>query len=240
MKKIALIVIVAGLIIGVFFAISTYAQSDITITYNGTEIQFGLPPIIQSDRVLVPLSTIKEALDMQISWNDEEQSIHFINIKNGRNYYLAIDRPLVELGDDTLRLVIDVPPTIVNGKIFIPVRFFAERLGFNVDWDENTRTVIITKLTHEEGVTAVITYVNNAGEGRGHAAPPPQVFLLGQTVRLADLDEPGDVYKLDHYFDGWMDPVTGTLYSTGEITYFDSNVILYATFTNVWTNETVW
>ena len=234
------VALIAALSIGIFPAVSANAQNSVTVTYNGVENQFDQLPFIQNNRTLVPLSTFAEALDAQIHWNEEEQSICFRNIRNGVDYYLGIDRDYVEWAG-TDRLGIDVSPTIINGIVFIPVRYFAERLGFDVDWDENTRTVIITKLTHEEGVTAVITYVNNEGDNQGDVkAPPPQIFLLGQPVCLASLDYPSDVYKLDHTFDGWLDPVTGTLYFQGAIVNFDSDVILYAAFTNVFTGETVW
>jgi len=231
MKRLILVVTVVFLFIGVVPMVFTTAQNDITIIYNGTEIQFDEPPVIQNDRVLVPLNTFLNTLHVHFYWEEGEQSIIFRSVKSGRNYYLKIDRPYAYLEDEGFeRNSIDVPPTIVNEKVFIPVRYFAEKLGFDVDWDENTRIVVITKLTHEEGVTAVITYVNREGEGQ---APPPKVFLLGQPVRVAILDHPRDVCKRDCTFDGWLDPVTGILYYQGETANFDSDVTLYAAFTNV-------
>ena len=38
----------------------------------------------------------------------------------------------------------DVPPQVINGRTMMPVRF-AEMLGANVDWDDSTSTVTITK-----------------------------------------------------------------------------------------------
>lgn len=39
--------------------------------------------------------------------------------------------------------LIDVPPQIVNDRTFVPIRFVAESLNETVDWDNETRTVII-------------------------------------------------------------------------------------------------
>ena len=39
--------------------------------------------------------------------------------------------------------MLDVPAEITNGRTFVPVRFFGEALGMNVDWDGYTKTVII-------------------------------------------------------------------------------------------------
>lgn len=239
-KSIVLLVIISCFFIAMFSTVFVEAKSDITIKCNGTEIEFSHPPLIKNGRTLAPLAEIEEALGVQINWNEEDQSITFRNVRSGRYYYLEIDRfyAFVEGEGDERNIILDsIPPTIINGTVYIPVRYFSEMSGFDVDWDENTKTVIITKLTHVEGLTAVITYINNEGIGQ---APPPYVFILGQTVKSAKLNHPRDVYKLDHTFDGWMDPVTGIIYPEGEAVSFDTNVNLYAAFTNVFSNETVW
>ncbi|OPX91366.1 MAG: hypothetical protein A4E53_00711 [Pelotomaculum sp. PtaB.Bin104] len=38
----------------------------------------------------------------------------------------------------------DTPPQIINDRTFLPLRFVAETLGINVEWDAATRTVIMT------------------------------------------------------------------------------------------------
>jgi len=37
-----------------------------------------------------------------------------------------------------------VYPEIVNGRTMIPLRFVAENLGCDVQWDPNTQTITIT------------------------------------------------------------------------------------------------
>jgi hypothetical protein len=37
-----------------------------------------------------------------------------------------------------------VVPMIIQGRTMLPVRFVAENLGCQVDWDANTKTVTIT------------------------------------------------------------------------------------------------
>jgi len=39
--------------------------------------------------------------------------------------------------------VIDAAPYIKEGRTYVPVRFFAEELGLDVQWDDDTRTVIL-------------------------------------------------------------------------------------------------
>ncbi len=54
---------------------------------------------------------------------------------------MVIDNPSVMVnGEET---VIDVPPTILDGRTMVPIRFVAENLGAEVEWDGATRTVTI-------------------------------------------------------------------------------------------------
>lgn len=41
--------------------------------------------------------------------------------------------------------ILDVPPTIINNRTMLPIRFIAEELGCKVLWNEATREVIIEK-----------------------------------------------------------------------------------------------
>lgn len=52
---------------------------------------------------------------------------------------------------DTIKITVngkeinsDIPPQIINGRTMVPIRFVAEALQANVEWDENTKTVKIT------------------------------------------------------------------------------------------------
>jgi hypothetical protein len=234
-----LILLFIGFFIGAFSVTSAYAQNEITILFNGEAVQFDQPPILSNGRVIAPSTTIANTLNAHLYWNNTEQNICFYNTKNGRHYFIEIGEASYHIegeGAESIRIG-DQPPIIIDASVFIPVRFFAERSGFDVDWDEDTMTVFITKPKYKLGSTAVITYLNNEGIGN---APPPQIFALGQTVKLADLDHPRDVYKLDHTFDGWTDSATGKLYSVRETVQFDSNVILCATFTCIFDNKTIW
>ncbi len=54
---------------------------------------------------------------------------------------MVIDNPTVVVNGE--ESVIDVPPTILNGRTMVPIRFVAENLGAEVEWDGATRTVTI-------------------------------------------------------------------------------------------------
>jgi hypothetical protein len=44
----------------------------------------------------------------------------------------------------------DVPPQIINGRTMVPIRFVAEALGANVQWDEKTQAVSIINTAEDD------------------------------------------------------------------------------------------
>ena len=46
---------------------------------------------------------------------------------------------------NSIAKTMDVPARLINDKTMIPLRFLSEELGYNVEWDENTKTVTITE-----------------------------------------------------------------------------------------------
>jgi len=104
-------------------------------------------PVIKNSRTLVPIRAIIEALGGSIDWNDTEKMVT-ITLKD-TTIKLWINKPQAEVDAPLLILKwIDesnhkVVPEIINGRTMVPVRFIAENLGCNVDWDSNTKTITI-------------------------------------------------------------------------------------------------
>lgn len=56
---------------------------------------------------------------------------------------MQVGRPEVQ-ADDTWYAT-DVPPTVLDGRVMLPVRAVAELLGLQVEWDSATRTVTLRR-----------------------------------------------------------------------------------------------
>ena len=74
------------------------------------------------------------------------------DLKSGSTTPMKLDSKLV-IGSKTLKVIVndverevmmDVAPFIANNRTMLPIRFVAEALGFKVEWDHATRTVILT------------------------------------------------------------------------------------------------
>ena len=112
---------------------------DITVTLDGNKIDFpDAKPYIFKDRTLVPIRFISEAMKADVSWNGGEQEVTIV--KDTIITHILSSRATL----NGVLYTFDVPAMIKADRTFVPLRFVAEMLNCDVDWDENTYTVTIT------------------------------------------------------------------------------------------------
>jgi hypothetical protein len=136
-KIVSLILTLAFIFVAMPFA---FASDVIAVTINGTPVVFDTPPQIVNSRTLVPVRAIFEALGGQVVWNAETKTA--TSVLNGVTIILTIDHNIALKNNEQITL--DVPPQIIGDRTLVPVRFIGEASGAKVDWDSNTRTVVIT------------------------------------------------------------------------------------------------
>ena len=112
---------------------------DISVKIDGKTIEFDVPPMIISDRTMVPMRKIFEEFGYVVDWNGDEQFV----IADGLNsVYMKIGESTMKVDGEEIQM--DTPPQIVDGRTLIPLRALAESIGCYVDWDGETRTVDIS------------------------------------------------------------------------------------------------
>lgn len=117
-----------------------YDMDSIKVFVNGEKVAFDVEPFIESGRTLVPIRRIFEALGGEVTWNEEEKMATVvrnglvIKFKIGDNRYMI---------NDTEHLMEVTARITEGGRTVVPLRVLSEALGYQVDWEEGTRTVFI-------------------------------------------------------------------------------------------------
>ncbi len=102
------------------------------------------------DRTFVPVRFVTEYLGCLVNYNDFQQSAAITDPSTGISYLvMANDNKLFVLpnsGNGTI-ITMDTKTFINNeeGRMYVPVRFLAQAIGYTVDWEETTQTVTLTK-----------------------------------------------------------------------------------------------
>jgi len=140
MKKILLIVsIILSLSITPVFA------GSINVMLDNSKVNFVSEPVIENGTTLVPMRQIFEAIGAKIEWNQALKQV--TATLNNNTVILTVDSNTAKLNDSNINLT--VSPKIINGSTYVPIRFIAESTGANVEWDNQTKTVVITTKTKD-------------------------------------------------------------------------------------------
>ena len=113
----------------------TMQIGNTNVSVNEKVFTNDVAPIIRNNRTLVPIRVVTETLGGKVDWNDATKEVT-LNI-DGKEIKMTIGVILEKYG---------VAPEIINDRTYVPIRFVAEELGADVQWNEETKTVTITKL----------------------------------------------------------------------------------------------
>lgn len=107
----------------------------------------GTAPIIfpELKRCYVPLSSIVKMMDGNIIWNANNKSIEIGVL--GRSIKMRISNPKAQVGNKWVWIDRENPkvtPILWNARTMVPIRFIAESIGCNVEWDPEYQFISIT------------------------------------------------------------------------------------------------
>ncbi len=96
-------------------------------------------PYVANDRTMVPIRVISQSFDADVEWNGEDKSV---SISDGdKKIILTINSKTAFVNDSEVTL--DCAPVVVNDRTFVPLRFISESLGYNVNYVNTTKQIVI-------------------------------------------------------------------------------------------------
>ncbi|MCM3489991.1 copper amine oxidase N-terminal domain-containing protein [Alkalihalophilus marmarensis] len=129
-----------AMIFSPFQAAAATTTSNVKVMVDGDLVEFDVPATIKEGRTLVPVRGVFELLGLDVTWNQEERTAA---ISNGKDLVqLTVGKPEVLINGEAAS--IDVPVTLENNRLLIPLRFVAEQFEYGVDWNQASFTVHIT------------------------------------------------------------------------------------------------
>jgi len=141
MKKRFFSVAIALMLIISLIPASAVHANNIRVTVDGQVVNFqDQAPVIVDGRTLVPVRGVFEALGFDVGWNDVTRSA----ILNRIDFQLIIPIGSYSFTTNGISHSLDVPAQIIGGRTMLPIRFPLESVGYELDWDDATQTVLIS------------------------------------------------------------------------------------------------
>lgn len=159
MKKTIALVLLLTIAFSSIIAVAN--ENSVLITINGIAIEFpdAQPFVDDSHRSQLPIRAVAEFLGITVTWDETTQTANLLQMNNdqatGDYMRFTIGKNEIEIGkfNATTDIVYFPKSTIEmdtiaiskNNRIFIPIRFVAESLNYNVEWDETATSVNLRK-----------------------------------------------------------------------------------------------
>jgi len=107
---------------------------------NGSAVSLYAAPFLQNKRTMVPVRFISEQLGAKVSWLQEKSQVR---IEDGpKTIMLTINSSSALVNE--LEKELDSAAVMVNGTVFVPLRFVSTILGADVTWNEADRSITIS------------------------------------------------------------------------------------------------
>lgn len=100
--------------------------------------------------IMAPVDLFSSALGAEVDYNSETGVV--VISREDTTITFAVDDTAAKLNNRNVTL--DTPPVIKDGAVYVPLRFSAENLGYELAWDSDERRVDIkTVYDYELGIT---------------------------------------------------------------------------------------
>lgn len=142
MKKVVPILLFMSVLFSMFANVGQAATATPKIYLNGVElVPLVAPEIVGKGYTIVPIRLISESVGYQVIWAASTQTV---TIHNGDDtIVLTINKDTALVNNQQVKL--DTPAVVKKGTTLVPLRFIGDQLGMTVNWDNETKSVILLK-----------------------------------------------------------------------------------------------
>ncbi|MEC0132123.1 MULTISPECIES: copper amine oxidase N-terminal domain-containing protein [Paenibacillus] len=168
---------------------------NVNLIFDGVSIH---PPAGQyvfmyNNTTYVPLRFMSYALQKSVAWDAKNVKVtvaepssselvvikeYLMNATNGNNTSAAAKNIVLNqvkasyvFNDATKALPTGQSSFILNGSLYVPLRFLSESVGHNISWDQKTKTITAASKAYQEQTTNGST--NNGKDPSPVATPAP-------------------------------------------------------------------
>lgn len=129
---------------------SNLPQNDaVKIVYEDQIIHFEMQPEIVKGSTMIPVRALSEAMGYVAGFNDTERTMELT--KGDVSIKLQVGSRVISIknaaSDVEERQEMDTAPYLKAGTTYVPVKYFSEAFGVDVEWHQSTKTVILRGIT---------------------------------------------------------------------------------------------
>lgn len=119
-------------------------DNQVRIVVNSEMINLDTPPEDMNGRTMIPIASFAKIMGYSLHYDNHDKTVSIGKDETTMKFY--INKPNItisKLGSDEIEKVLDVVPYQKDFRAYVPIRALCEEFGYDVQWDQDSRTVII-------------------------------------------------------------------------------------------------
>jgi hypothetical protein len=116
--------------------------TGIEIRVGNAKVEFPAPPFVLGGVTLAHVRPLAEAMGAQVGWQNLSQTVTLE--KGRRSARCQVGSEMAQANGQNV--ILDEPAMLIDDRVFVPVRFVAEALGFQVVWNGEANRVELSPL----------------------------------------------------------------------------------------------
>ncbi|HHV72952.1 MAG TPA: copper amine oxidase N-terminal domain-containing protein [Clostridia bacterium] len=139
LKKCGVIFLIILILISILTPVAYAEKNSIKVNLNDKFLKFSVSPIIREGNLLIPVRDVAEEINAKLEWDGINQVVTII-----RNYTIIKLQVKNSIGYVNGKMVfLQVPPTIVDNRVLVPIMFFSENMGLKINLDNENNIVYL-------------------------------------------------------------------------------------------------
>ncbi len=129
------------LIIVFMLSFSTLVYADYNLYFNGELFNFEKSPVMIENRVFYPMRELVENFGGVVTWYPETETATTVLDDNVVSFTLKTNKYVVN--NEILIMDENIKPVIIDGSMYLPIRYLAESFSYLVGWDSEKKAVVV-------------------------------------------------------------------------------------------------
>lgn len=135
-------------------ALMLMSVNAFAVTVNVNSQPIDTEAVIVDGRTLVPVRGVFEALGYNVEWDNETKTATISN--DTHNVVIVAGESTFTADGETITP--EVPQQIIEGRFMLPLRAVGESVNLDVQWNDETKTVDISKKSGGLKIAGVQTF----------------------------------------------------------------------------------
>ncbi|GGN95438.1 copper amine oxidase N-terminal domain-containing protein [Saccharibacillus kuerlensis] len=130
--------------------------SVMQVSVDNKAVTFNTNPLVKENVTMVQVAPIFRSLAISFNWDQQKQQISAV--KNGTKMILNVGSRTAYINGQPMRM--PLAPTLINGNVFVPLRFVSEAAGAKVNLSGSRISIISANTSSSPNSTDKSEYTN--------------------------------------------------------------------------------